>query len=383
MISGVHLTLLIGPGVPIPAPPNVVEALESVQVTSGTDRAGFQLVFNAATTSPLQMIMLSAGYFDPIITRVIVMVTVRGLPQVLIDGVVTRQEVSPSNDPGKSTITITGEDLSVLMDLVEMPFMRYPAMPEIAQLYAILGKYAAFGIAPIVIPPIIPAIKTPLESIDTHTGTDLEYIKQHARRCGYVFYLEPGPVPGTSFAYFGPDVRIPIPQAALAVNLDAQTNVEALSFSLDGTAKKIVVFTILDPATQTIPIPIPVPNLSVLRPPLGARPTPPARVEFAEGGAGLTPAEAAKRILGMSFAASDGITGSGSLDVTRYGRPLRSRMLVGVRGAGLAYDGMYYVNSVTHNLKRGEYKQSFTLSRDGLVSPTPVVPVAGPMDLFA
>ena len=91
MISGVHLTLLIGPGVPLPAPPNVVEALESVQVTSGTDRAGFQLVFNAATTSPLQMIMLSAGYFDPIITRVIVMVTVRGLPQVLIDGVVTRQ----------------------------------------------------------------------------------------------------------------------------------------------------------------------------------------------------------------------------------------------------------------------------------------------------
>jgi hypothetical protein len=50
-------------------------------------------------------------------------------------------------------------------------------------------------------------------------------------------------------------------------------------------------------------------------------------------------------------------------------------MLVGVRGAGIAYDGLYYVNSVTDNLKRGEYKQSFSLSRDGLISPTPVVPV--------
>ena len=50
-------------------------------------------------------------------------------------------------------------------------------------------------------------------------------------------------------------------------------------------------------------------------------------------------------------------------------------MLVGVRGAGIAYDGLYYVNSVTHNLKRGEYKQSFQLSRDGLVSLTPKVPV--------
>ena len=124
-----------------------------------------------------------------------------------------------------------------------------------------------------------------------------------------------------------------------------------------------------------MPIPIPVPNVSVLRPPLGARPTPPAKVEFAEGGTALEPAEAAKRALGMMFAASDAITGTGSLDVVRYGRPLRSRMLVGVRGAGLAYDGLYYVNSVTHNLKRGEYKQSFSLSRDGLISPTPVVPV--------
>ena len=38
------------------------------------------------------------------------------------------------------------------------------------------------------------------------------------------------------------------------------------------------------------------------------------------------------------------------------------------------YDGLYYVNSVTHNIKRGEYKQSFNLSRDGLISNTPVVP---------
>jgi hypothetical protein len=48
-------------------------------------------------------------------------------------------------------------------------------------------------------------------------------------------------------------------------------------------------------------------------------------------------------------------------------------MLVGVRGAGFAYDGFYYVNSVTHTLSRGSYKQSFSLSRDGLISNTPVV----------
>ena len=45
-----------------------------------------------------------------------------------------------------------------------------------------------------------------------------------------------------------------------------------------------------------------------------------------------------------------------------------------VRGAGVAYDGFYYVTSVTHKIKRGEYKQDFRLARDGLISLTPVVP---------
>ena len=38
-------------------------------------------------------------------------------------------------------------------------------------------------------------------------------------------------------------------------------------------------------------------------------------------------------------------------------------------------DGLHYVDSVTHNIKHGEFKQSFSLSRDGLISATPVVPI--------
>jgi hypothetical protein len=79
------------------------------------------------------------------------------------------------------------------------------------------------------------------------------------------------------------------------------------------------------------------------------------------------------RVLGILARSSDAISVSGSLDVLRYGGVLRNRMLVGVRGGGLAYDGLYYVNSVTHSLKRGEFKQNFELSRDGLISNTPKV----------
>ena len=373
MLKGIHLTLMIGPAVPVPAPQSVIDAVTSVSVTTGKDRAGFQITFAVSKESQLLNVMLPAGYFDPITTRVIVIVTLNGFPNVLMDGIVTRQELTPSSEPGQSTLTITGEDLSVLMDIVELPKL-FPAMPKAAQLYLLLAPYAAFGIVPLVIPPFILVTKLPTNEIDGQpTGmTDRAFIQTLARACGFVFYVEPGPLPGQSIAYFGPDIRLPIPQPALNVNMDAHTNVESLSFALDGLAKKLAVVTIFDPITKKIPLPIPVPNVSIFKPPLGARPTPPARIEFKDMTA-LAPDEAAEKILGMLMNNSDAISASGSLDVLRYGHILRARMLVGVRGAGLAYDGMYYVNSVTHNIKRGQYKINFSLSRDGLISNTPKV----------
>jgi len=375
MLKGVQLTLMIGPAVAVPAPKAVMDALQSISVTSSKDRSGFQLVFAVSKNSTLLTTLLPAGYFDPITTRVIIIVTLNGVPNVIMDGIVTRQELAPSNEPAQSMLTITGDDLSILMDVVEMNFMRYPALPEVGRLYVILAKYLVFGIVPVVLPSLPPDISIPTDKIPAHRGTDLAYIKFLAGRTGYVFYVEPGPLPGQSIAYFGPDIRIPVPQPALNVNMDAATNVESLSFSLDGMAKKIIVYTIMDPVTQKIPIPIPIPNLSLLRPPLGAKIATPSKVEFANDGAAQTMPVAIQSMLGMTFNASDSITVTGKLDVVRYGRILRSRMLVGVRGAGVAYDGLYYVNSVTHNLKRGEYKQDFQLSRDGLISLTSTVPV--------
>ena len=373
MFDAAHLTLLIGPlPVPLPAPLALMEALQRVEVTSSRDRSGFQIAFSMGKTSPLQLALLPVGFFDPMITRVVIVVTFRGIPNVLMDGVVTRQEMQPGNEPGQSTLTITGEDLSILMDVIELrvPFV---AMPEVARINLILAKYAAFGIVPAVVPPPVISVDSPTSRFDTQDGTDRAYIKALAAQSGYVFFVEPGPLPLQSIAYFGPDIRIPVPQPALSVNSDWDTNVESLNFSLDGLAKKQVVMFTFDPVTRKIPLPIPVPDINPLHPPLGLRPTPPAKVSFATETTRLTPTELGKRAFGYMLESADAISGSGSLDVARYGHVLRARMLVGVRGAGVAYDGMYYVDSVTHSIKRGEYKQNFQISRDGLISQTPVV----------
>lgn len=372
LLSSAYLTLMIGPAVPVPAPLPVMDALESVQVTSSRDRSGFQLTFTVGKTSPLQLALLPAGYFDPVVTRVVIMLTLNGIPNVIMDGFITRQEIQPSNEPGESKLTVTGDDLTVAMDLLEI-VVPYPAMPDVAQINLILAKYAFLGIVPIVIPSFVPAVRSPTSGHETQTESDLAYIRRHASNNGFVFYIEPGPLPAQSIAYFGPDIRIPVPQSSLNVNMDAHTNVESLSFSLDGLQKKVEIINVLDPATGRVPIPVPMPELNIFKPPLGARPLPPAKVVYNRNSAALELTEALRNAIGRGMRSSAPITGNGSLDVSRYGQILRSRSLVGVRGAGVSYDGLYYVDSVTHNIKKGEYKQSFTLSRDGLISNTPVV----------
>lgn len=373
MLKGIHLTLLIGPVVPIPAPQIVVDSVSSLQVTNSKDRSGFQITFTVAKTSPLLTTMLPAGFFDPITTRLIIIITLNGFPNIIMDGLVTNQQLAPSNEVGKSNLTLTGEDLSIAMDLIQK-IIPYPAQPVYTKIYTALAPYAALGITPIVIPPIIDIVKSPTEGWETQKMTDREYIKSQAQSVGYVFFVHPGPFPGQSIAYFGPDINLPVPQPALSINLDAQSNVEALSFSLNGLAKAIRIYTIYDPETNKIPIPVAsAPNISPFKPPLGLKPALPFKLEFATLGANLSPAEVAQEVVGYLINNSASISGNGSLDVMRYKGLLRAHMLVGVRGAGIAYDGLYYVDSVTHNIKQGEYKQNFTLSRDGLISNTPLV----------
>lgn len=372
MLKGFYLTLLIGPTIPVPAPQSVIDALTSVQVTTSAGQAsGFQMVFTLSKESPLNRVLLPAGYFDPKI-RIIIVMTVGGVPTVLMDGVITRQDIAPSSEPGKSTFTITGEDLTLIMDL-ENRATCYPAMPPEARVALIIAtRYTIYGMVPNVIPTMFPDVDIPTERIAVQTSTDLQYIKQLADRNGYVFYIEPGPVPGVNIAYWGPEIRIGIPQPALNINMDAETNVESLSFGFDGLSRRQLAVTVQEPITK-IGIDIPLPDLNILSPPLALKQAPALRVEPLRDVAKLNPIKATALALAESFKSSEAVTGSGQLDVLRYGHILRARQLVGVRGAGISYDGLYYVKSVTHDIKRGEYKQNFTLSRNGLISITPRV----------
>jgi len=374
MAKGIYLTLMIGPAVPVPAPQVVMDALTGVQVTTTAGEAsGFELTFTLSHRSPLHtLFLLSSGSPIPLV-RVIIVVTVNGTPQVLVDGVMTNHQVTPGSDPGHSTLTVMGKDLTQVMDYVDFSGIPYPGMPPEARVLLILAKYAVFGIVPKVIPSVLLDVPIPVQRIPRQKGKDLAYIKHLADEVGYVFYLEPGPAPGVSTAYWGPEVKLGTPQPALNLNMDAHTNVESLNFSFDTGTRTLPVVFIQNQETKVV-IAIPIPNITPLNPPLGLVQPIPHDIEPIVGTAKLSPVRAA--LIGLAKAAktAEAVSASGSLDVLRYGRVLQARRLVGVRGAGLAFDGLYYVQSVTHNLKHGEYKQSFTLSRNGLISTVPRVP---------
>ncbi|MEN8175234.1 MAG: hypothetical protein ABFS23_05695, partial [Pseudomonadota bacterium] len=305
--------------------------------------------------------------------RVVLIVTLNGRPQPLFDGVMTNVEVQAGQGGQPGSITVTGEDLTKVMDMLDFSGLPYPAMPIEARVALICAKYAAFGIIPLPIPALFPDVPIPIERIPAHQGTDLAYLRQLAEEVGHIFYIEPGEVPLTNIAYFGPEIKVGPPQPALNIDMDAHTNVESLNFSFDPTKGVLPIVFIQNQLTRA-PIPIPIPNLNPLQPPLGALPAPLANLKVMKDTAKLNPMQAISKGLNEAKKSQDAVSGSGTLNVLRYGRMLKSRKLVGVRGAGIAYDGLYYVESVTSTLKRGEFKQSFNLTRNGLVSITPTVP---------
>jgi hypothetical protein len=373
VVNGIQLTLLIGPAVPLPVPREVIDALRSVQVTTATDGpSGFQLTFELSKRSPLHTLFLLAGGAAPPLIRVVIAVTL-GRTEVLMDGVMTHHQVSGGAAGQSPTLTVTGEDLTKVMDYIDFSGLPYPASPDFARVALVLAKYAVLGVVPFVVPSVLIDVPLPTDRIPLHQGKDLAYIRALADRVGYVFYLEPGPVPGMSRAYWGPEMKVGAPQPALNVDMDAHTNVESLSFSYDSERAMLPVMLIYLKETK-MPIPIPVPSITPLSPPLGAVPPIPKDVSYITGLGKYSPLQAAAIGLAKAAKSAEVVSGSGSLNVLRYGHVLRARRLVGVRGAGMAFDGLYYVRRVTHNLKRGEYTQDFELSRNGLVSTLPSVP---------
>jgi hypothetical protein len=372
-ILGVRLVLWMGKTIPQPAPPDVLDSLLKVEVTNDDENGdGFQMTFSLGKDKTMDYGLLQSGVVEPF-TRVMIGVILGATPEVLIDGVIAHHQVVPGNEPGTSTLTVTGKDVGQMLDL-EQKNEKYENQPDFVIVTQLIGSYAQYGLVPAVTPTTdVPII---IERIPRQHETDLKFIKRLAKRNGFVFYIEPLTF-GANTAYWGPDNRLGIPQPALTMNMGSWTNVNSLRLSQDALSPVGTKGTFVEPITK---VSIPIPSLPSLRiPPLAASPVEAKRTVILRDTANQNPAQAAVSAVAAVTDAPEAVTGDGELDTVRYGYVLRARKLVGVRGVGFSYNGNYYVRSVRHIIELGSpqkgavYKQEFKISKEGTGALLPVV----------
>src|SRR6266567_1789751 len=173
---GIRLQLLLGqPDVPLPAPYEVVDALVSLQVTNNDRQPdAFQMIFNLGRDSLLEYGLLRSGVLD-VPNRVIIVVVFGGLLQVLIDGIISDHQVIPNNEPGRSQLRVTGEDISVKLSFKDQN-ATHPQQKDSDIVKKILAA-ASF------VPDVTDTNDTPndTERIPTQQCNNLNYIRRLAR----------------------------------------------------------------------------------------------------------------------------------------------------------------------------------------------------------
>lgn len=364
--SVLGIRVLLWTGNPIPTPsPSLLAPLRSIEVRNDAESSdGFQMTFAVSKDTFGRydvMDTLSPG------TRVWIGAVLGVIPEALIDGVVERHDLSPSDQPGESTLTVTGTTVSSLLGLEEKD-QPHANQPDFVIVTKILASYPELGL----IPEVTPTTDVPIELQRTphQRETDLALVQRLADNNGFVFYTEPVTF-GANRAHWGPVVRVGIPQRAITRGMGAHGNCSQLSFSFDSLAPEGATGTFVEPITK---IRIPVPALPSLRiPPLSSSPASPLRTTRLRETGNAGPIQTALASAAAATRAPEAVSGQGSLETARYGGVLRARRLVGLRGAGLEYDGFYYVKNVTHSITRSSYTQGFGLSREGTGTLTPAV----------
>lgn len=395
-----------------PAPASLIDALQQVQVTQG-DKAPstFSLTFHdERLQSGNDFPLLQNPLLQPW-TRVTLSTAVNGSASTLIDGYITGRQLAPGWGPGGTSVTVSGEDVSVKMNMIQISF-DYPHMGDFLIVEAVLAKYLVFKIVPDAQPSLADVL--PFSFVPQQNDTDRSYLQQLAEKHGYRFYVTPGPGKGWNKAYWGPPDLGATPQTALTVDMGPLTNVESIQFGENVLAPTMTYGMV--PQT-TIPPPVP------QRLPVGAfasTRSPALAADPVMGGYGdaitalfTDPLTALSKLLELQVRGSlfqttnlgpaqdqslgilqalptaagitndstdEVLTAQGRLTTSRYGAVLNAPGVVTVRGAGYDCDGLYYVKEVRHSIDvrpgSWDYTQDFTLTREGTGSTIEEVPDA-------
>ena len=178
-----------------------VDAIEEIDVEMSIEAASvFRLKLGIAQTDLGDWTCSQEDLFRPLVpVTVRVGVGASPIPEALINGYVSDSSVTYSDEPGGSTLEVTGLDATHLMNLEEK-VMPWPNLPDAAIAAAIFGQYA-----------LVPHGRTRRPpSLDRAGGDDDPARHRHplpapARAAQRLrLYVQPEPVTGLDQGFFQP-----------------------------------------------------------------------------------------------------------------------------------------------------------------------------------
>jgi hypothetical protein len=355
------VAIRIGTVVPIPMDDEAAGALERVEIVRAIgERGSFRLQFRLEPGSSLPDRFLSES-------GDLVRVVISTGDEVAMDGVLVEHCLSIGEEKGRATLVLAGEDLTLLMDLIDVRGRQFAAVPAPARVQIILAAYASVGVVPSVVPPRILDVPAPTD-IAHQNGSDYAYVRSLAEQVGYRFTLDPGPAPGSSIAYWGPEPRDGDRRPSLVIDVSDAKTATGLELRFDAAQRVAPEAIILHPTTKTA-IPIPAPAITALTLPLGRTVPPAHRRQRLRSTAKLTATTAASQLLAVGARSAEAMSGRAVPELVKGQKGLRPGQIVEVRGAGNAFSGLFLVRRVRHVVTGTHHHQDFEIVRAGIGAP--------------
>lgn len=352
--NDIRLVLRMGGVPPLPVAPMVLSALTATEVLCDSQRgAAFRLTFQIDSKRwPTDYTTLAQSVKKPL-TRLYLAALINTTSHPLIDGVVTEHQIVPDASGTTATLTLTGQDLGVLLDQEERS-VSYDNLSDESIVSMVLGRYAQHGLST---GSSVGGQRTGgSERRVWQTETDLAFLQRLAKRNGYQFAIEPQEA-GKSSAYLGPPPS-DAPQKTLRCDEGLARNVRSLQVHSDALAKARVTGMTLDAQSQN-PL-----SVDSERASGGGDSAAPTRLRWLRELGAYDQGRAERAVKAAAVASADLITAEGELDTLDYLALLRIRRRVKVSGLPLDQDGTYVVRSVTHLITDGRYLQRFRLARE-------------------
>jgi hypothetical protein len=278
--------------------------------------------------------------------------------QPVMEGYVVEVAAEYGNDPANNSLSVVAFDPSVLMNLEEKA-RAWADMPDSDIASTIFGEYGFTSEVSDTQPTRADNVQTVIQR-----ASDIQFLRQLARRNGYECYVDLDPSSGQPVGHFHLPKCADTPQGTLSIGMGRDSTIESLRIRYDFLRPAVTRIGNLDVYSsdaQTAEI------TSVSAQALGGTSTlgDDRPRTLLVNPLGLDEASElqtyAQAITNRSALA---IRAEGELNAQAYDGILRARRPVLVRGVGREFSGTYYVERVLHSFEAGSYKQNFTLRRN-------------------